>query len=238
MQALKLRNGSSTQPTSAHPAGSSRPGRLHPIKRLGRAKPRYSAENHKSIWLNQRAIGGDVPNDHIAPHQISADYVARPSQRPCCPTLPCAIAERRSRCGTQPVLQYARIGRKFPRCPLCLALLACFSLRSSGSGVRPKRRSRLQPATATTKRSKLRPLLYPAPPHMGCVQSSSIISALCMLLVWIRSVSPSLPCSPDDRITSHPVELVGSDQNPSCSRVSGSGWRDHPFSRRVSAQGG
>jgi MFS family permease len=47
--------------------------------------------------------------------------------------------------------------------------------------------------------------------------------------VWIRSVSPSLPCSPDDRITSHPVELVGSDHNPSCSRVSGSGWRDHPF---------
>ena len=55
--------------------------------------------------------------------------------------------------------------------------------------------------------------------------------------VWIRSVSPSLPCSPDGRITSHPVELVGSDHNPSCSRASGSGWRDHPFSRRVSARG-
>src|SRR5208337_5121319 len=76
------------------------------------------------------------------------------------------------------------------------------------------------------------------PPHMGCFQSSSIISALCMLLsVWIRSVSPSLPCSHDDRITSHPVELVGSDHNPSCLRASGSGWRDHPFSRRVSARG-
>ena len=76
------------------------------------------------------------------------------------------------------------------------------------------------------------------PPHMGCFQSSSFISALCMLLgVWIRSVSPSLPCSPDDRITSHPVELVGSDHNPSCSRASGSGLRDHPFSRRVSARG-
>ena len=49
--------------------------------------------------------------------------------------------------------------------------------------------------------------------------------------------SPSLPCSPDDRITSHPVELVGSDHNPSCSRASGSGWRDHPFSRRLSARG-
>ena len=55
--------------------------------------------------------------------------------------------------------------------------------------------------------------------------------------VWIRSVSPSLPCSPDDRITSHPVELVGSDHNPSCSRASGSGWRDHPVKRRVSAKG-
>ena len=54
---------------------------------------------------------------------------------------------------------------------------------------------------------------------------------------WIRSVSPSVPCSPDDRITSHPVELMGSDHNPSCSRASGSGWRDHPFSRRVSARG-
>jgi hypothetical protein len=76
------------------------------------------------------------------------------------------------------------------------------------------------------------------PPHMGGFQSSSIIWALCMLLgVWIRSVSPSLPCGPDDRITSHPVELVGSDHNPSCSRASGSGWRDHPFSRRVSARG-
>ena len=52
-----------------------------------------------------------------------------------------------------------------------------------------------------------------------------------------RRVSPSLPCSPNDRITSHPVELVGSDHNPSCSRASGSGWRDHPFSRRVSARG-
>ena len=73
---------------------------------------------------------------------------------------------------------------------------------------------------------------------MGCFRSSSFISALCLLLgVWIRSVSPSLPCSPDDRITSHPVELVGSDHNPSCSRASGSGWRDHPFSRRVSARG-
>ena len=59
----------------------------------------------------------------------------------------------------------------------------------------------------------------------------------CSSGVWIRSVSPSLPCSPDDRITSHPVELVGSDHNPSYSRASGSGWRDHPFSRRVSARG-
>jgi len=74
-------------------------------------------------------------------------------------------------------------------------------------------------------------------PHTGCFQSSLFISALWMLLgVWI-SVSPSLPCSPDDRITSHPVELVGSDHNPSCSRASGSDWRDHPFSRRVSARG-
>ena len=31
--------------------------------------------------------------------------------------------------------------------------------------------------------------------------------------------------------------LVGSHHNPSCSRASGSGWRDHPFSRRVSARG-
>src|SRR5271157_915942 len=71
------------------------------------------------------------------------------------------------------------------------------------------------------------------PPHMGCFQSSSIISALCMLLgVRIRRVSPYLPCSPDDRITSHPVEL-GSDHNPSCSRASGSGWRDHPPVRPI-----
>ena len=237
MQALKLRNGSSTQPTSAHPAGSSRPGRLHPIKRLGRAKPRYSAENHKSIWLNQRAIGGDVPNDHIAPHQISADYVARPSQRPCCPTLPCAIAERRSRCGTQPVLKYARIGRKFPRCPLCLALLALF-VAVVGFGCASETSISTSAGYGYDEALETQTSSQSSPPHMGCVQSSSIISALCMLLVWIRSVSPSLPCSPDDRITSHPVELVGSDQNPSCSRVSGSGWRDHPFSRRVSAQGG
>ena len=68
-------------------------------------------------------------------------------------------------------------------------------------------------------------------------QAHSFRHCACSLCVWIRSVSPSFPCSPDDRITSHPVELVGSGHNPSCSRVSGSGWRDHPFSRRVSARG-
>ncbi len=30
--------------------------------------------------------------------------------------------------------------------------------------------------------------------------------------------------------------LAGSDHNPSCSRASGSGWRDHPVKRRVSAR--
>ena len=43
---------------------------------------------------------------------------------------------------------------------------------------------------------------------MGCIQSSSIISALRLLLgVWIRSVSP-YSMQPDDRVASHPVELV------------------------------
>ena len=100
------------------------------------------------------------------------------------------------------------------------------SVRCSGSRARVQPRDFFPPTPPSTT------------PHMGCFQSSSFISALCMLLgVWIRSVSPSSPCSPDDRITSHPVELVGSDHNPSCSRASGSGWRDHPFSRRVSAPG-
>jgi hypothetical protein len=45
---------------------------------------------------------------------------------------------------------------------------------------------------------------------MGRFQSSSIIWALCILLGgWIRSVSPSLPCSPDDRFRARKILLVG-----------------------------
>ena len=65
---------------------------------------------------------------------------------------------------------------------------------------------------------------------------SFILALRISFCVWIRSVSPSFACSLDGRITSHPVELVGSDHNPSCSRASGSGWRDHSVNRRVSAR--
>ena len=86
---------------------------------------------------------------------------------------------------------------------------------------------------------ELRPFVTPKPaPHMGCVQSSSIISALCMFLVWIRSVSPSLPCSWDDRITSHPVELVGSDQNPSMLEGIGLGLAGPSFFTACFSPGG
>src|SRR5271166_3615826 len=103
-------------------------------------------------------------------------------------------------------------------------------------GVSPAKRGEAQRTaagyTVTSERAPARSWL-----PLRSLRRSFILPLRISFCVWIRSVSPSLPCSPDDRITSHPVELVGSDHNPSYSRASGSGWRDHPFSRRVSARG-
>jgi hypothetical protein len=67
------------------------------------------------------------------------------------------------------------------------------------------------PLLALDQLARIEPVRIDAdPPHMGCLRSSLFTSALRILLgVRIRSVSPSSPCSPDGRITSHPVELYG-----------------------------
>ena len=57
--------------------------------------------------------------------------------------------------------------------------------------------------------ARIVPMRVVSPPHMGCIQSSSIISAL-RLLLWRLDPKrePVSSMQPDDRITSHPVELV------------------------------
>jgi hypothetical protein len=74
-------------------------------------------------------------------------------------------------------------------------------------------------------------------PHMGLFPSSWTISALGALL-W-RLDPRREPVFRHAALTAaspHIRSSLGSDHNPSCSRASGSGWRDHPVKRRLSAK--
>ncbi len=69
-------------------------------------------------------------------------------------------------------------------------------------------------------------------------QGVIFISAFRVLLwVWIRSVSPFFRHAALMAASPHIRSSLSSDHNPSCSRASGSGWRDHPVERHVSAKG-
>src|SRR5208282_4653301 len=67
-------------------ACSLRPARASPVWLVERARHTRRARrlsqstadrDHNGVRLNQRAIGGDAPNDQIAPRQIFAAYAAR-----------------------------------------------------------------------------------------------------------------------------------------------------------------
>jgi len=64
---------------SARRAGQGALGREDPLNAWEGLSQGTSGENRKSIWLNQRAIGRNSPNDHIGAHRYPLTYVAYPS---------------------------------------------------------------------------------------------------------------------------------------------------------------
>ena len=93
------------------------------------------------------------------------------------------------------------------------AIDTCVATRAATLGTlafRRRRRPRAARLVEIAEREYLCAGLRPPSHGVYPVKLDHFGICACSFGVWIRSVSPSLPCSPDDRITSHPVELVGS----------------------------